>query len=112
MECTYELICVAYVHAAAGQIRVLFAVDKDNQALGNGEPLLLAAFRPGEAVDRLTIEGPDGMDDGSITLIHGKAAKQIVSLIEGAFDRRGVFQRERLFSERVTFQGPSDLLEC
>jgi hypothetical protein len=104
MTATFQLTCVAYVRSTGGRVRLLLAIDRDGRPLFDGEPALLVEHRPGAPASRLLVEGPEGMDDAALELVHMSTGDAMARLIDDAHDEQGTLCGERLLGSAVSMQ--------
>lgn len=107
MEVEFQLVVVAFVRSAGGQVRVLLAIDREGVQLHEGEPVLLASVRP-HATDPVVVEGPDEMDPERTTAVSRYAGERLRAMVESAFDEQGSLAAERLLGRSATWVGPPE----
>lgn len=102
VDSTFDLVAVAFVHAASGRVRVLLAVDRDGSPLFDGEPALLFEHRHGRPSTEAALEGADRIDAAAVAQIARRAHEELAALVESAFDETGMFDGQRMLGRSVS----------
>lgn len=104
----FTLVAMAFVRSAGGAVSVLFGVDQEGVPLFDGEPVLIVQHRPGADPDLLEVDVADALPPQSGDLVAERAGRSLVELVDGAFDRQGSFDGERLLGRGVDLVASAD----
>lgn len=108
MECSFELVAVAFMRTVGGRVRVLLAIDRDGEQLFEGEPALLVEHRPGQPSSELVVDGADRIRAAAFAWVAEQAAAELVELVDAAFDELGQFDGQRLLGRGIAMRGPAN----
>ncbi|MCB0880066.1 MAG: hypothetical protein KDC46_13930 [Thermoleophilia bacterium] len=109
MHADFQLTCVAFARSTGGRVRLLLAVDRGEEQLFDGEPVLLVDHRPGSRHEQLELTGPDAMEPAIVQQVHAAAALQLAALVDAAFDETGSFDGQRILGTGPTVALPAGL---